>query len=155
MAEHALTFFTDGVPLNLRWLLPTNEYRSIETYRSRNEQGGDTEFIKRQDHWSSEQPDEQGYAAYENISKRLSTLYQVSHILNLSGEEGEKLLFEIASAVADDPLSAYYVVDLAIERKVKDINSNKRKSGKEVSSESLATHLSKRVGPLLTNIVKE
>jgi hypothetical protein len=76
MAEHALTFFTDGVPLNLRWLLPTNEYRSIETYRSRNEQGGDTEFIKRQDHWSSEQPDEQGYAAYENISKRLSTLYR-------------------------------------------------------------------------------
>jgi hypothetical protein len=155
MIEHSLAFFTDGVPLNLRWLLPTNEYRSIETYRNRNEQGGDTEYTKRQNHWSGERPDEQGYAAYENISKRLSTLYQLSQTLNLSGEDIEKLLLEIATAVADDPLSAYYVVDLAIEKKVKEVSSNKRKLGKEASPESLALHLSKRVGTLLANIVKE
>ena len=40
MAENALAFFVDGVPLALRWLLPTNEYRSIETYRGREQDGG-------------------------------------------------------------------------------------------------------------------
>ncbi len=155
MAEHALAFFTDGVPLNLRWLMPTNEYRSIETYRERQEQGGDAEYVKRQNNWSYEQPDEGGYAAFENISRRLSALYQLSQALSLSNEEGEKLLFDIATAVADDPLSVYYVVDLAIEKKIKEMNKNKRKVGKEGSSENLATYLSKRVGPLLANIVKE
>jgi CRISPR-associated protein Csc3 len=156
IAEHALAFFTDGVPLNLRWLMPTNEYRSLETYRERQEQkGGDTEYIKRQDHWSNEQPDEQGYAAYENISKRLSALYQLSQALSLSNEDEERFLFAIAAAIADDPLSAYHIVDLAIEKKIKEVNKNKLKVSKEGSSEYLATRLSKRVGPLLTKIVKE
>ena len=29
MAEHGLAFFVDGIPLNLRWLLPTNEYPAV------------------------------------------------------------------------------------------------------------------------------
>ncbi len=85
MTEHALNFFVDGIPLNLRWLLPTNEYRSIETYRDRKGENGGKTYIDRLNHWQNEQPDEQGYAAYENISRRLSILYQLAKQLSLTG----------------------------------------------------------------------
>ena len=159
MAEHALAFFVDGVPLALRWLLPTNEYRSIETYRGREQDGGFT-YVQRKEHWSNEQLDEQGYAAYENIVRRLVTLYELTRKLNLGYEEDEKILLEIANALADDPFSVYHVVDLAIEKKLKEANS-KRRQGKEakpskaISPEYVALYLSKRVAPLLAEIVKE
>lgn len=166
MAEHALTFFVDGVPLALRWLLPTNEYRSIETYRDRKEQDGGREYIQRKDHWNNERLDEKGYAAYENITRRLTALYEISHRLNLGYEEGDEMLLEIASALADDPFSIYHVVDLAIEKKLKEANSKRRqskeatiqrgaKADKALSPEHLALYLSKRVAPLLAEIVKE
>ena len=159
MVEHALTFFVDGVPLALRWLLPTNEYRSIETYRGREQDGGFI-YIQRKEHWSNEQLDEQGYAAYENIVRRLATLYEITHKLNLGYEEDEEILLEIANALVDDPFSVYHVVDLTIEKKLKEASSKRRqgkeaKPGKAISPEHLALNLSKRVAPLLAEIVKE
>ncbi len=166
MAEHALVFFVDGVPLSLRWLLPTNEYHSIETYRDRKEQDGGHEYTQRKAHWNNEQPDEQGYAAYENVTRRLATLYEISRRLSLGYDEGEETFLEIASALADDPLSVYHIVDLAIEKKLKEASSKRRqskeakaqkglKTGKVISPEYLALHLSKRIAPLLAEIVKE
>lgn len=159
MAEKALTFFVDGVPLALRWLLPTHEYRSIESYRGREQDGGFV-YVQHMEHWSNEHLDEQGYAAYENISIRLATLYEITRKLNLGYDEDEEVLLEIANALADDPFSIYHVVDLAIEKKLKE-EIGKRRQGKEtqpgkpISSEHLALSLSKRVAPLLAEIVKE
>lgn len=166
MTEHALAFFVDGVPLALRWLLPTNEYRSIETYRENKEPDGGPMYNQRLSHWSNEQPDEQGYAAYENIIRRLATLYEIAHRLNLGYEDGEETLLELAVALADDPLAVYRVVDLTIEKKLKEANS-KRKQSKEAnvqkelsafkvsSPEHVALQLSKRIAPLLAELVKE
>ena len=81
MAEHALAFFVDGVPLALRWLLPTNEYRSIETYRDHKEQDGGREYTQRKNYWNNERPDEQGYTAYENITTAGSQKVEPSSIL--------------------------------------------------------------------------
>jgi len=72
-------------------------------------------------------------------------------------EEDEEILLEIANALADDPFSVYHVVDLTIEKK---LNSKRRqgkeaKPGKAISPEYLALSLSKRVAPLLAEIVKE
>ncbi len=149
MTDHTLAFFADGVPRNVRWLLPTDEYRSIETYRDKNETKDDAKYFKRHNQWSIEQPDEYDQAAYENISKRLHVMYQLPHELRLGGETRDELVLEIVTAATDDPLSIYYVIDLAIEKKIKDTGS-----GKGISPENLATHLSKRVAPLLANIVK-
>jgi len=166
MTEHALAFFVDGVPLALRWLLPSDEYRSTETYRDRKEQDGGNEYIQRKAHWNDERPDEQGYAAYENITRRLAILYEISRRLSLGYDEGEETFLDIASALADDPLSVYHIVDLAIEKKLKDASSKRKqskeskaqkeaKTGKVGSPEHLALHLSKRIAPLLAEIVKE
>jgi len=165
MTEHALNFFVDGVPLNLRWLLPTNEYRSIETYRDGKAENGGAAYIDCLSHWQNEQPDDQGYAAYENISRRLSILYQLAKQLNLSAEESEEFLLEVAMAMSDDPLAVYRVVDLTIEKQLRNANSktsaNKRgtkgkaPSVQNRSSEQMAIYLSKRVAPLLAQLVKE
>lgn len=166
MAEHSLAFFVDGVPLALRWLLPTNEYCSIETYRDGKEQDGGREYTQRKNYWNNERPDEQGYAAYENITRRLAALYELSRRLNQSYEEDEDTIVDTASALADDPFSIYHVVDLAIEKKLKEANSTRRQSkdasnnmrantDKSISPEHLALYLSKRVAPLLAEIVKE
>ncbi len=173
MAEHQLNFFVDGTPLNLRWLLPTNEYRSIETYRDREGENGGKTYLDRLNHWQNEQPDEQGYAAYENISRRLSMLYQLAKHLNLSAEESEDFILEIAMAMSDDPLAVYRVVDLAIEKQVNTTNNSKHQSSKDAKNvnkrttkgearstqkyppEQKAISLSKRIAPLLAQLVKE
>ena len=170
MAEHKLIFFTDGVPLNLRWILPTNEYRSLETYREGQAKDGGAEYIQHKSHWQNEQLDKQGYIAYENISRRLAILYQLARQLNLNPEETEQFLMEIALALADDPFSVYRVVDLAIEKQVRGTrhkseggnkNTSKRtgadKAGARQQSapEQMAMYLSKRVAPLLEELVKE
>jgi CRISPR-associated protein Csc3 len=175
MVEHGLAFFVDGVPLNLRWILPTNEYRSLETYRDGQVRDGGVAYVERQKHWQHERLDEQGYTAYENIHQRLSVLYQLSWQLNLSPEDSEDFLLEAAMALADDPLSIYRVVDLAIEKQLKETRSktnnnktNKRKpntnsgggsnkngSAQRIAPEQMAIYLSKRVAPFLDELVKE
>ena len=137
-----------------------------EKGRDGKEQDGGREYIQRKDQWNNERPDEQGYAAYENITRRLATLYEISRRLNLGYDEGEEAFLEIASALADDPLSVYHVIDLAIEKKLKEASSKRGqskedkaqkelKTGKVISPEHLALHLSKRIAPLLAEIVKE
>lgn len=170
MAEHELTFFVDSAPLNLRWILPTNEYRSIETYWDRQTKDGGAAYIQRQNHWQNEQLDEQGYAASENITKRLAILYRVSQQLGLSPEDREQFLIEVAMALADDPLSIYRVVDLTIEKQLRErrhktekgkTNMSKRggngKAGsiQHIAPEQMAIYLSKRIAPLLEELVKE
>lgn len=170
MVEHDLAFFVDGAPLNLRWLLPTNEYRSIETYRDRQAKDGGAAYIQRLNHWQNEQLDERGLAAYENISKRLAILYRLSHQLNLSPEDSEQFLVEVVMALADDPLSVYRVVDLTIEKQLRErrhknekgkTNMSKRggnnKAGpmQQMAPEQVAIYLSKRIAPLLEELVKE
>ncbi len=170
LAEHGLAFFVDGVPLNLRWLLPTNEYRSIETYREGQAKDGGAAYIQRKNHWQNEQPDEQGYAAYENISQRLAILYHLSHQLNLSPEESEQFFIEAAIALADDPLSMYRVADLAIEKQLRGTRQKSEKSSTSANKrggndktgatqrlppEQVALSLSKRIAPLLAELVKE
>lgn len=165
MAEHNLVFFADGIPLNLRWILPSNEYRSLETYRERQMKDGGVEYIQRKSHWQNEQLDPQGYAAFENISQRLAILYRLSRQLNLSPEESEPFLVEVAMALADDPFSVYHVVDLAIEKQLRGTRrkseGNKRgdsdKTGaKQYSApEQMAVYLSKCIAPLLAELVKE
>ncbi len=162
MVEHALAFFADGIPLNLRWLLPTNEYRSIETYRDRQDDGGPA-YRERINQWPNESPDAQGYAAYENIAWRLSTLYRLAQQLSLSPEDTEAFLLEIAMSMADDPFSAYRVVDLTIEKQLKHVGTSNTSRGKKAGTknsmkmppEQLAIYLSKRVAPLLAEIIKE
>ena len=134
MADHALNFFVDSVPLNLRWLLPTNEYRSIETYRDREGENGGKTYLDRLNRWQNEQSDEQGYAAYENISRRLSTLYQLAKQLNLSVEESEEFILEIAMAMSDDPFAVYRVVDLTIEKQVNTTNNVKHQPSKDAKN---------------------
>lgn len=168
MAEHGLAFFVDGIPLNLRWLLPTNEYSSIETYRDGQAKDGGAAYVERQRYWQHERLDERGYAAYENIPQRLSVLYQLSRQLNLSPEDGEDFLLEAAMALADDPLSVYRVVDLTIEKQLKETHrktdrgktnrrggSNKNGSAQHIAPEQMAIYLSKRVAPFLAELVKE
>ncbi len=77
MAEHGLAFFADGIPLNLRWLLPTNEYCSLETYWDGQVKGGGVLYAEHQQHWQYERLNKNGYAAYENIPQRLSVLLLV------------------------------------------------------------------------------
>jgi len=170
MVEHELAFFVDGVPLNLRWILPTNEYRSIETYRERQAKDGGMAYIQRKSHWQNERIDEQGYAAYENIPKRLAILYRLSQQLNLGPEESEQFLMEVAMALADDPFSVYRVVDLAIEKQLRGTRSksegDSKKPGKRggndktgamqrIVPEQRAIYLSKRITPLLEELVME
>ena len=166
MVEQKLAFFVDGVPLNLRWLLPADAYRSVEVYRDGKQRDGGAEYIKRKDHWYNERLDDQGYAAYENIIRRLSALLQLSQLLNLNIEDRDKFVVEVAESLLDDPLSVYHIVDLTIEKKAQEAKSahkttNKNPvqqnqiAGKPVSSENLAFYLSKRVAPLLAEIVKE
>jgi hypothetical protein len=172
MAEHALAFFVDGVPLNLRWLLPTNEYRSLETYRDGKAKDGGVDYLEHQKHWQNERLDAQGYAAYENISRRLSLLYQLALQLNLSPEDSEEFLFEAVMALANDPFSIYHVVDLTIEKQLKERHTghkshqskttaikpqktNKANTVHNIAPEQMAIYLTKRVAPLLAELVKE
>lgn len=170
MAEHDLVFFVDSVPLPLRWILPTNEYRSLEMYRERQAKDGGTAYIERKNHWQNEQIDEQGCAAYENIARRLATLYRLSQQLHLSPEESEQFLVTAATALANDPFSVYHVVDLAIEKQLKGTphrNEGRNKNGKEyagrnkagarqlLAPEQMAMYLSKRIAPLLAELVME
>ena len=170
MAEHGLAFFADGIPLNLRWLLPTNEYCSLETYWDGQVKGGGALYAEHQQHWQYERLDKNGYAAYENIPQRLSVLYQLSRQLNLSPEDSEDFLLETAMALTDDPLSIYRVVDLTIEKQVKETHrktdkgkatankrggSNNNLSTQRIAPEQMAISLSKRVAPFLAELVKE
>ena len=88
-------------------------------------------------------------------------------------EESEEFILETAMAMSDDPLAVYRVVDLAIEKQLRDAGSNRHQSNKEAksvkkhatkekvpsvqsrSSEQMAIYLSKRVAPLLAQLVKE
>lgn len=172
MAEHELSFFVDGVPLNLRWLLPTNEYRSLETYRDGKVKDGGTDYLEHKLHWQHEQLDEHGYAAHENISRRLSLLYQLALQLNLTPEDSEEFLLEAVMALADDPLSIYHVIDLTIEKQLKERRTdrkanqskttvtksqkaNKANSAHNIAPEQMAIYLTKRIAPLLAELVKE
>jgi hypothetical protein len=167
MVEHGLAFFVDSVPLNLRWILPTNEYRSIETYRDGQAKDGGGAYLARKRHWQHEQLDEQGYAAYEHIPRRLSVLYQLSRQLNLSPEDSEDFLLEAAMALVDDPLSIYHVVDLAIEKLLKETyrktekgktdrrGGNHKNGSTHIAPDQMAVYLSKRVASLLAELVKE
>lgn len=144
-----IAFFADGAPRNLRWLLPANEYRSLETYWDE----GEKAYTQRRDKWGNEQLDTHNQAAMENISKRLATLYQLSR--QLTSNEGDAMILDLATAAADDPLAIYYIVDRAIEKRVKDSAGGKGKAAKASNPELLATSLSKRIAPLLNDIVKE
>ncbi len=150
MDDNRLAFFVDGTPRNLRWLLPTDEYRSLETYRD--DEGGRV-YEQRRDHWGDEQRYPGNQAAFENISKRLWALYQLSR--QLTSTDADELLLDLATAAADDPLAIYHIVDRAIEKKIKSGDGGKGKAAKASNPELLATSLSKRVAPLLEQIVKE
>ena len=68
-------------------------------------------------------------------------------------------------AMSDDPLAVYRVVDLTIEKQLRNVSNktsaNKRgtkdkaPSVQNRSSEQMAIYLSKRVAPLLAQLVKE
>ncbi len=165
MTDHQLAFFVDSVPLNTRWLLPVNEYRSLETYRKK-EKGGGAEFQAHATSWAQEPLDKEGRAAFENIFRRLSILYQIAQQLQLSPEDSESFLVEAAMALSDEPFSIYRVVDLTIEKQIRAPRAAESKvptrSGKaqttstpKASPEMRATIFSQRVAPLLEQIVKE
>jgi hypothetical protein len=160
--------------LHLRWLVPANEYRSLETYREGTVKGGGAVYQARHEQWAQERLDEQGYGTFENIFKRLSLLYELAQQLGLNPEESEDFLFEASMSLADNPFSLYRLVDLTIEKQIRGTRSaseqtsqkhaartNKQSTkgmpqpGRQISPESRATFLSKRVAPLLAQIVKE
>ncbi len=173
LAEHAMAFFVDSVPLHLRWLVPANEYRSLETYRENTPKGGAI-YQERNAQWAQERLDAEGYGSFENIFKRLSILYRIAQQLQLSPEESEGFLFEASMALADNPFSIYRLVDLTIEKQIRatrppserpsqkrSVRTKKQSTkdiaqpGRQMSPENRATLLSKRVAPLLAEIVKE
>jgi hypothetical protein len=94
----------------------------------------------------------------------------LSRQLNLSPEDSEDFLLEAAMALADDPLSIYHVVELAIEKQLKGMyrktdkgktnanrrgGSNKNGSAPHIAPEQMEIYLSKRVAPFLEELVKE
>ncbi len=148
--EHELAFFVDGVPRNLRWLLPTDEYSNLMAFHDSKQTEGGTEYLEHLQNWGNEGPDTRGRAAFENIVRRLELLYRLSHEIKPNREGHEEILLELAVAAADDPLTLYFNVDRAIEKKVKEAGGPKG-----ASKEGLAIHLSKRVVPLLDKLTKE
>jgi len=143
MGEHGLSFFCDGAPRNLRWLLPTDGYRKLATYKD------DGSEEQRRKSWGDEKPDDDGFAAEDNVSRRLRALYRlVGELKSNQTKPDEELIVELAVAAADDPLAIYYIADRAIEKKVG--AASKGTGGK---GEGLATHLSRQVDGILRDMI--
>ncbi|MGI8588304.1 MAG: type I-D CRISPR-associated protein Cas10d/Csc3 [Chloroflexia bacterium] len=156
--QHQLSFFADGIPRSLRWLLPTDGYRSIETYR---DVADKQEYARRKDGWSNEPPDQDGYMPAENIVVRLGAIDHLSRQVSSKDSHGldnnDDLLLDLATAAADDPFAVYYVADRAIEQKVHAKGDRPGKAGApaKTNPEQHATYLSKQVVGLLDKIAKE
>ena len=146
---HQLTFFSDGAPRSLRWLLPADGYRSSESYRT-NQTGGGSDYQQRKKQWGHEQPSSDGYASYENIGRRLAILNRLASLLQVTNKRGETnkddLVQDFALAAADDPMALYYVADRAIEQLVSS------EGGDTHGREAKIKFLSKQVANLLKGI---
>lgn len=157
---HQMVFFVDGVPRNLRWLLPGDGYRDLESYRdSRDPQ----EYARRTAAWSNELPDADGYLALANMARRLGAAHHLARELSTTNSKGidntDDLLLELLTAAADDPLALYYVADRAIEQKVKAGGSargtGRTKAAAGITPEHQANHLRRQVAGQLHQLAKE
>jgi CRISPR-associated protein Csc3 len=158
--NHKLAFFVDGNPVGLRWLLPGNGYRDLETYRDK--PYGPAEYARHKGEWSNEVPDSDGYTALQNLVRRLWAVDRLAHLLSSKDSKGvenhEDLLLEFVTAAGDDPLAVYHVADRAIEERVATSNgerASKTKAPTRSTPESEATRLSKKVAGLLAQLAKE
>jgi hypothetical protein len=166
LTTQKLAFFVDGVPSEMRWLLPANEYRNLETYRVSSAPEGGESYRKRRASWNNERPDEQGYAAFEHIYLRLSALYRIAQ--ELQAADRDALVLQFIAAATGNPLSLYHVADLAIEKAVRareDQNKAKRSqkahlpgdphtlSVQAIPAERRALLLSQRIAPILKTLV--
>jgi len=158
--EHRLAFFVDGTPVGLRWLLPGNGYRDLETYRDKPYDAA--EYPRRNAAWSNETPDSDGYTAQQNLVRRLWAVDRLARTLSSKDSKGfendEDLLLEFITAAGDDPLAVYHVADRAIEKRVHASGGRERTKNPtagHITPESEATRLSKAVAGLLAQLAKE
>ena len=159
--EHRLAFFVDGTPVGLRWLLPGNGYRDLETYRDKPYDAG--EYPRRNAAWSNETPDSDGYTAQQNLVRRLWAVDRLAHTLSSKDSKGfenhEDLLLEFVTAAGDDPLAVYHVADRAIEERVHASGGGGERAKTQTTirstPESEATRLSQAVAGLLAQLAKE
>ena len=151
MDERGLALFVDGVPRNLRWLLPVNEFCRLQAYLDSNKPDGGPVYLAHKDKLADEQPDDKGRAAFENVLLRLRALYQLTAELKGPTDSAEEILLELATRAADDPLWLYFQADRAIEKRLKDGGKAKGGGSKEWS----AVYMSKRIVPLLDKLTKE